>query len=183
MGSERTEQKASSMAPPAGSTIKVSVEGEALVFDVPPAGPTRGLLIEALAGVLLFAVGFLRYVVALLVVPSLLFLVFPVAGLAYVIPALYRMALRERIRLGLEHCEIERSLGAWRWQVGFRVGDLKLQVEEGFFSGRGKLTLESRCSAQYVEVQSLLAGHDLAEQRWVASSIEEWIRTANRAGA
>lgn len=177
MGSERTEQKASSMAPPAGSAIKVSVEDEGLVFDVPPAGPTRGLLLEALAGVLLASVALLRGVVAHSVVTTPLFLMFPLAGLVYLVPALYRMALRERIRLGLKECEIERSLGAWRWQVSFRLGEVKVQVEEAFFSGRGKLTLESRQSAQYVEVQSLLAGHDLAEQRWVASSIEEWIRS------
>jgi hypothetical protein len=157
----------------------MSVEDEGLVFDVPPAGPTRGLLVEAFPGVLLAAVAFLRGMVADSVVPTPFFLVFPLAGLAYLLPSLYRMALRERIRLGLKEGEIERSLGAWRWQVPFRIGELKVEVEEGLFSGRGKLTLESRCSAQYVEVQRLLAGHDLVEQRWVAASIEEWIRSTN----
>jgi hypothetical protein len=96
-------------------------------------------------------------------------------GLAYLMLALYRMALSERLCFGLREGKIERALGAWRWQVPFRTGQLSVEVEEGLLSSRGRLTLEARASAQYVEVQTLLVGHDLAEKRWVAARINEWI--------
>jgi hypothetical protein len=176
MDLEKAQQAVSSVVPPERSDIRVSIKDEGLVFEVPPAGPRRGLLIEALAGVLLASVAFLKGLVFHSILATPAFFVFALAGLAFV-PALYRMALEERICLGLQKGKIERSLGPWRWQVPFQIGALKVEVEEGILSGRCKLTLESRCSAQYVEVQRLLAGRDLAEKRWVASCINEWIRS------
>jgi hypothetical protein len=153
----------------------MSLSGNDLVFLAPPAGPKRGLLVEAAVGGMLVGVAFLKTLVAKSIMPTSVFLIFPLAGLVYLMRVLYHISLREHICLTLQGGRIERSIWKFRWYATFRTDGLKVSVEEGLLSGTGRLTLESRETAHYVAVQRLLAGYDLADKRWMSSCINAWI--------
>jgi hypothetical protein len=68
-----------------------------------------------------------------------------------------------------------RSVGKLRWQVSFCTDSVIVRIEEGLLSESTRLKLESKESDKYVEEQTLLAGYDSEEKRWVASAINKWV--------
>jgi hypothetical protein len=169
------QRRVLSIASQEASAIKMSLLGNDLVFVVPPVGAKRNLLVRAVIGIVLVGLPFLKILAVGAIVPISVFFAFPLIGSAYLILELYRICLREHICLTLQGGRIERSIWKFRWCVAFRTDALKVSVEEGLLSGTGRLTLESRETEHYVEVQRLLAGYDLAEKRWVAECISRWI--------
>jgi hypothetical protein len=168
------QQRVRSATAVEGSPIRMFLLGNDLSFVVPPRGPAGKLLVEAAAGLALVAVACLQCWVGSLVLPIWLLLPLPLAGLGYIGRALYRMALREEVFLTPEGGRIERSVGRLRWQVSFHTDAVTARIEEGLLSDSTRLKLESKESEKYVEEQTLLAGYDTEEKRWVASAINRW---------
>ena len=158
-----------------GSSIKMSLSGNDLMFVAPPAGPKGSLVTEIVAGGALLGVAFLQGWVAKSILPVWALLPIPLGGLGYMVRALYRMVLREEIHLSLEEGSIERSVGKVRWRIPFRPSTLIVRVEEGLMSGSIKLKFEWSKAEQYLLKQTLLSGYGDAEKRWVASAINGWI--------
>ncbi len=159
------------------SSVRMSMSGNDVVFIASPPGPKASFLPEIAAGIALLGLSILRGWIAKALMPiwPLWFAVFPLAGLWYLGRALYRMSLKEEIRLSTEGGSIKRSVGCFAWQVVFRPSTLIVKLDESGVWNAVSLRFEWNQDERYLLRQTLLPGHEAADKKWVASVIRAWL--------